>query len=137
MRKKHYGKDIVAVFLYSLSTLLIFWLSMCVINTGTDLMKPMPADLSWTEQNISHTMQTGDKIIIALQDWRRINGSWPQDLSALVPDYLSYLEAPSAGRPEWVYTYSNSSASLQFGMWNNNILDKFLCHSYTKIYTTI
>lgn len=61
-------------------------------------------DPSWTETNIRQSIQTGDLILTALEQYHQRHGQYPGELVDLVTEQLPTVPLPSAGGHRWIYS---------------------------------
>ena len=64
-----------------------------------------PVDPSWTEQNVAASMSRGYDVAEALERFHQKFGRYPAKLAELVPNELSSIPPPLAGKGIWEYDY--------------------------------
>jgi hypothetical protein len=77
------------------------------LETPADPMKSAP----WEDLRI------GNDIIAALEKYNAERGQYPEELSDLVPGYLSAITPPNFGEKKW--TYSPRQHSFALFLWGN------------------
>jgi hypothetical protein len=61
---------------------------------------------NWHEREIAESKTIGDLIFGALEGYRAKVGKYPNQLSELVPEFLSEIKPPTAGTKKWIYRVS-------------------------------
>ena len=57
----------------------------------------------WSQTDIQKTIDIGNDISTKLEVYKSSTGSYPSDLSKLVPNHLLQLDKPSVGNKTWDY----------------------------------
>jgi hypothetical protein len=66
-------------------------------------LKDQIAELTWYS-HIAECQSVGRKIILALDEYRKDNGSYPNDLKSIVPKYIDTIPEHTLGTKQWRYT---------------------------------
>lgn len=69
----------------------------------------------WSPRAVRESQERGNEIVAALERFRERHGSYPSELSELVPCYLRVIEPPLAGSQQW--HYKPNGARAQFELW--------------------
>jgi hypothetical protein len=72
----------------------------------------------YNHDNLKVSVERGDAIVLALEEWRGQHDNFPDSLDALVPEFLPKVLRPTAGRPlRWRYHTRDDGAgfTLSFG----------------------
>lgn len=73
---------------------------------------------TWTNQSVASSIQYGNTVVSAINSYYDANGTYPQKLELLLPQYLQAIPLPTAGTRMWKYTIApdQQSYTLQFSM---------------------
>jgi hypothetical protein len=66
-----------------------------------------------SNSQLKDTEQSGNKIILALEKYRKDNGGYPKTLSELKPKYLQEVPLPTWGLKAWIYESDTNKFNLQ------------------------
>jgi hypothetical protein len=63
--------------------------------------------------SVAESKEKGHAIIDALNDYKSQHGSYPEELSTLVPEFVESIEGPTAGTKKWIYHLFNNGDVFQ------------------------
>jgi hypothetical protein len=68
------------------------------------------------QRSIEHSKLGGNKIIAALEKYKKAEGVYPESLEQMIPNYLDQIVSPSYGEQVWRYfpDAKRTSFSLSF-----------------------
>lgn len=72
----------------------------------------------WSELNIARSKACGDKVIEALNAYKKDQRRYPDNLEQLVPKYLPMVPEPTAGTRRWRYETDGTGFILLFEGWH-------------------
>jgi len=70
---------------------------------------------SWSASSIEESKKRAEPIIVALEEYFSVHGTFPKRLEDLVPEYIEELPPPTAGTRQWRYKPRERAFSLSFG----------------------
>jgi hypothetical protein len=71
-------------------------------------------DPAWSPEAIEVSKARGDQIAQGLASFQREHGHYPENLSELIPGYLSEIPLPTAGAKQW--RYANNDAQVSYSL---------------------
>ena len=77
------------------------------------VMAPFIDYYSWTRAKVNKSIDEGNKIIIAIEQYKNDNGALPDSLDLLQPKYLSSIPKPYGPPYEWEYKINGSDFTLR------------------------
>ena len=77
------------------------------------LMAPFKDYYSWTRAKVNKSIDEGNRIIIAIEQYKNDNGALPDRLELLQPKYLSSIPKPYVPPYNWEYKINGSNFTLR------------------------
>jgi hypothetical protein len=80
----------------------------------------------------------GNRIVAAIEKFKKTEGKYPDNLTALVPKYIDKIPEPHWGANRWGYSvYTEAKGAVTFALSVRMRDDYYMCHIYEYGHWTI
>jgi hypothetical protein len=74
---------------------------------------PACSNHRWDKQAVKESEARGNKIVAAIESYKKDKAHYPTDLEELVPTYIAKIEPPVAGNGVWKYRLYENGAVFE------------------------